>query len=429
MEGVTQEIPGPVEQPTVGVTHEELFTFMIETRARAARADADLRTAEAGRLAAEEARVEEAANNVRRYEELAAQMMQMMQANASSSSTPLTPGSEISTAADAPRPKGGDWSPPKWNGKSSTFTEYIEMLKLDWEARSELNPPISKKIAWNQIYKSIEDERLRARMRHYWITGAKSASMEPGLFIAEIEKVFSNSNDAAHARESLLKLKHRPGQPWRDHQRTFDALLLACGGEKFDDSVKIAHLKGSFSNEIRYHLVSMPNITDYHRFAEEVDWVAANYEETEEFRRLNRGWRGSHAAQGKAVTPSYASVAAPAQEQAPVDADGDTIMALTRTGANNGNGNRSQGSAQQRQGSANNNGKQAKRAAWASTAEMARRREKDLCYRCGKAGHRATQCSMRAAINPNKAVKIAAVNTEEGADQRNGDFDDVQSEN
>lgn len=401
---------------------------MLETRARAERADADLAAAEAGRVAAEEARLQEAADNSRRYEELAVRMMQMMQANGTPSSTPLTPGSEVSTTVDATKPKGGDWSPPKWNGNSSTFTEYIEMLKLNWEARAELNPPVSKKIAWNQIYKSIEDERLRARMRHYWMTGAKSADVEPASFIAEIEKVFGNSNDATHASENLLKLRHKPSQPWRDHQRTFDGLLLACGGESFHDSVMIAHLKGSFSNEIRYHLVSMPKITDYHRFAEDVNPIAANYKETEEFRKLNRGWRGSHAAQSKAVTPSYASVAAPVQGQAQVDADGDTVMALTRTGAASQGGNRSQGGAQQRSGNANSN-KQAKRAAWASTAEMARRREKELCYRCGEAGHGATQCSLRAIINPNKVVKIAAVSTEAGTEQGGADFGDVQSEN
>lgn len=427
MEGVTREIPRPAEQPTVGVTHQELFTFMMETRARAAKADADLKEAEAARLAAEEKRVQEAANNARRYEELAAQMIQMMQLNTSSGSTPLTPGSEVSITADATKPKGGDWSPPKWNGKASTFTEYIEVLKFEWEARSELNPPLSKKMVWTQIYKSIEDERLRLRMRHYWMAG-RSTALDPGLFIAEIEKVFGNRNDATHALESLLKLKHKPGQPWRDHQRTFNGLLLTCGGENFEDSVKIAHLKGSFSNEIRYHLVSMPRITDYHRFAEEVNRVASNYEETEEFRRLNRGWRGSHTAQARAVTPSYASVAAPTREQAIVDADGDTVMALTRTGTGNGGGSRGQGSAQQGPASAGGN-KQAKRAAWATTAEMARRREKELCYRCGEAGHRATQCSLRAAINPNKVVKINPVGVGPGADQGTADFDDALLEN
>lgn len=217
MEGVTQITPGPVEHPTVGVTHEEVFAFMMETRAQAQRADADLAAAEARQVAAEEARLQEAANNSRRYEGLAAQMMQMMQVDGTPSSTPLTPGSKVSTTVDATKPKGGDWSPPKWNGKSSTFTEYIEMLKLDWEARAELNPPVSKNIAWNQIYKSIEDERLRARMRHYWMTGAKRADVEPASFIAEIERVFGNSNDAKHALENLLKLRHKPGQPWRDH--------------------------------------------------------------------------------------------------------------------------------------------------------------------------------------------------------------------
>lgn len=264
-------------------------------------------------------------------------------------------------------------------------------------------------------------------MRHYWATGARNEDLEPSAFIAEIEKVFGNSNDATHALESLMKLKHRPGQPWRDHQRTFDGLLLASGGDSFDDSVKIAHLKSSFSNEIRYHLVSMPRITDYHRFTEEVDRVAANYEETEEFRRLNRGWRGSHAAQIKAVAPTYASVAAP--EQVTVDADGDTVMGQTRVLSSSGGGSRRQGSTQQKPVGANGNSKQAKRATWASTAEMARRRELELCYRCGEAGHRATQCSLRAAINPNKVVKIAAIETGAGTDQRGVDFEDGQSEN
>ena len=39
--------------------------------------------------------------------------------------------------------------------------------------------------------------------------GARSADMELASFIAEIEKVCGNRNDATHALENLMKLNQR----------------------------------------------------------------------------------------------------------------------------------------------------------------------------------------------------------------------------
>ena len=48
-----------------------------------------------------------------------------------------------------------------------------------------------------------------------------------------------------------------------------------------------------------------------------------------------------------------------------------------------------------------------RRAKWASNEERNRRREGNLCLRCGEPGHYIDKCSMRPARNP-EAVRIAA---------------------
>ena len=75
--------------------------------------------------------------------------------------------------------------------------------------------------------------------------------------------------------------------------------------------------------------------------------------------------------------------------KARVDADGDTVMATTNIRGYRGKDNRDHKGFK---------GKQ--RAKWVDTAEREKRREKGLCFRCGAAGHRISECPYRAAVRP-----------------------------
>lgn len=286
------------------------------------------------------------------------------------------------------------WKPPQWDGNSDSFVDYLERLRQSYRTRSELQPVLSDGLYWNEIYESIQDKEKRMRMRHYWTQGNESGLRDPEQFIAEINSVFGDSNEKGRALEQLINLKHEPGQPWRDHQRTFDGLLFAARGDLFPDDIKITHLKNTFSNTVRLNLVSMTKLADYHAFVAETDRIMTNFEETDQFKKYNRNW--ARKPESSRTDPSSATGYTGTSNRS-LDREGDTAMTATRAPSN---------SAQQ-----NNSGNRTssqRRARWVDSAEQQNRREQGLCFRCGDSGHRIGKCPHLPAAKSNQ-VKVAAM--------------------
>ena len=104
-----------------------------------------------------------------------------------------------------------------------------------------------------------------------------------------------------------------------------------------------------------------------------------NLETTDQFRAANRRWREKNKDSGPTtpVTTKWQGVPSVIR----VDRDGDTIMAPARIGGGNtkGQGDRKKSSGK-------------RRAKWVDAAERERRRERQLCFRCGASGHRIKEC-------------------------------------
>lgn len=305
-----------------------------------------------------------------------------------------------------------EWKPPKWEGSVASFPDYLARLRASYRTRAGLRPALSADVYWNSIYESIKDDAKRSRMRHYWHAGTESLVKDPADFITEIERVFGDSNEKGAALEKLVNLRHEVGQPWRDHQRIFDGLLLTAGGDHFPDDVKITHLRNSMSNPIKLNLVSMPKIAEYPRYVEEVDRITTNYEETEQFKKPHKTWKAKNAHSGDGMTaygPPVSGI-----KNARVDAEGDTAMTATKTqpfgGRRKGVGDRDQRNAP----ATKSNGK---RARWVTQAEMDKRKEKGLCYRCGAEGHRANQCPYLPAQKPVAINRVAVGPMLESSDE------------
>jgi hypothetical protein len=306
----------------------------------------------------------------------------------------------INPDKESTAPRG--WKPPTWDGRAEAFRDYLLRLRSSYRVRSAAKPTLSMDFYWNTIYDTLP-ARERARMRHFWERGSATKGKDPEAFFAQLEKVFADSNERTKALERLTSMKHSLGQPWHEHQLEFDELLLTSGGDSWEDSAKIGHLRNTFSNPARLYTASMPRMTDYYEFAEEVERIMINLEETDQFKTSNKKWReknqnyqnssiysaGSQNYQNPSIYAVGRARSYDPQAKARANSDEDTVMTPTSVGGyrakNNG----------ERKGF---KGKQ--RAKWVDAAEREKRREKGLCFRCGANGHRIAECPYAAAVRP-----------------------------
>src|ERR1700761_199180 len=314
----------------------------------------------------------------------------------------LTATGPTHTANEAAPTGTREWKPPSWDGKTTTFRDYIARIQSSYRTRSGLNPPLSLEYYWDTIYDSLPYAK-RARMRNFWEKGGESGYKDPEEFFTALERTFSDTTEKTKALEALVSLRHDPGQPWHEHQLYFDELLHESHGDRWSDDIKIGHLRKTFSNPVRLNTVAMRDIKDYNEYCEEVARIMSNYEETSQFQAKHRAWLSRQEAPEHQRYPSGPAV----PNRAKVDHDGDTIMTPTRAPPSNGNRPNRSGQRGRKTGDSD---KSTPRAKWVSPAEITARKENGLCLRCGAGGHRIDRCPYRPAVNPSKnpSVKVNA---------------------
>jgi hypothetical protein len=302
----------------------------------------------------------------------------------------LTPRAESDGNVSGPR----DWKPPTWDGKAETFRDYLLRIRSSYRVRSASKPTLAAEYYWDAVYDTLPSKE-RARMRHFWEKGSPKKGKDPEAFFTQLEEVFADSNEQSKALERLTTLKHAVGQPWHEHQLEFDGLLLSAGGDSWPDLTKIGYLKNTFSNSAKLWTATMQKLDEYYPFAEEVERIMTNVETTDKFKALHQKWakgKGREARSTTTVTTrSYRSAATTR-----IDADGDTIMTPTHAA----------GPREKKHGDRRPSGNKRK-AKWVDTAELKKRREKKLCYRCGGDGHRIKECPFAPAERP-MAINITS---------------------
>lgn len=297
-----------------------------------------------------------------------------------------------------------DWKPPTWDGRADTFRDYLLRLRSSYRVRAATKPQLSAGYYWDRVYDTLPS-RERARMRHFWEKGSADGGKDPETFFTQLENVFADSNEQAKALERLTNLRHFAGQPWHEHQLEFDGLLLSAGGDSWTDPTKIGYLRNTFSNPAKVHTATVAKTSDYYVFSEEVERIMTNLETTDQFKAANKRWLKEKSKESDAITTvSVETRGLPTVQK--VDADGDTVIALTRTGGNRSNS---------REGRRFAAGK--RRAKWVDTAERERRREKKLCFRCGGSGHRIRDCPYAPAVQPTTITATRAQPLLEGDEE------------
>ena len=182
-----------------------------------------------------------------------------------------------------------DWNPPTWDHRAETCRDDFLRLRSLYCKRSAVKPTLSTEDDWDPVDNTLPS-RERARMRPFWGKGSPISGKDPEAFFAQRGHILADSNEQSKALEQLINLRHHTGQPWHEHQRAFDGLLLTAGGDSWTDSTKIGHLKNTFSNSAKISTAIILNSDDYGVFSEEVERIMTNLETTDQFKAANQRW-------------------------------------------------------------------------------------------------------------------------------------------
>ncbi|KAL2890639.1 hypothetical protein HOO65_021181 [Ceratocystis lukuohia] len=189
------------------------------------------------------------------------------------------------------------------------------------------------------------------------MAGTETADVE--AFFTHLDNTFMDPAAAARALEKVTALQAKMSTPAQAHITQVTQLLRAAGGNGWADSIKMRYLTATLPRKVRDALVTHQE-TQYTKYAKVVMVV---------WQRLCEDF--------PAMAPRHPP---PAQHaQAPPDA-----MDWTPTPV----------------ASASSLPNKKRRARWVPPTEMQKRRDNNLCFRCGGGGHNARSCPFLPPIPP-----------------------------
>jgi hypothetical protein len=218
-----------------------------------------------------------------------------------------------------------------------------------------------------------------AKRIYPWIAAFQSTTQFTVAGLFEQMGIAFQDPDRQQKALSRLNTIRQGAQPFRSFISEFDRLILEAEGWNWDDRVKKGYVKSAISRELLQHTVAMDESSSYTEFCSQLRRVS---DRLAEFKDRHR--------------------ARPAQNQSTptVDSNPDPDpMDWERTPA------ASAAPVAARQ-----------RARWVSQDELTRRRNENLCIRCGGNGHFQAQCKLAPASRPKggrqPALHAAAVQPE-----------------
>jgi hypothetical protein len=296
---------------------------------------------------------------------------------AGEANTPLSTGVPMPQIGDGSnkRPKHSSPHPEKFTGEDESlypiFRGILESkLRTDaqaiggnyemvWYAFGRLTGTASKRIfPWIQHTQSGLDFTVDNLFK------------QMDLAFLDLEK-----QSKAVAKINTIKQKSRP---FREFLQEFDQTLMEANGWGWQEEVKKGLLKAALAREVRRELVGRDEPATYSAYAALIRKIT---DDLNEWKDDQKQWN----------RPQKHALAAPQQDAADQRMDWEP----TRTAP----------AAAARAASSRDQNRQ--RAKWVSQQEMTRRKESDLCLRCGSGDHYIGQCHLGPARKPDATPALA----------------------
>ena len=203
-------------------------------------------------------------------------------------------------------------------------------------------------------------------VRSYYNAVQVQAAYTPEMFIAYLDSVFVDPNEAGRALQRLQKMRQGESESFAAFFPRFERTLAEAEMSAESDRTKISFLEGTLNDDTRRAMVGRARTT-YLLFAADLQLVGSQLD----------GLRQSR----KATEDNAKSLGGQSQK-----GKGTANEKSRMGGGNAGAGNSS------------DDGKE--RARWVTAEEIRRRKERNLCLRCGREGHIIKSCPLAPAQRP-----------------------------
>jgi hypothetical protein len=325
--------------------------------------------------------------------------------------TTQEPAIEATTSTRPYKRKAMHW--PAWNGEAKTFYFYLNQLIYKYNTDSPVGFIGADRVAWYEILQTLPDDK-KQRIESFWTSGGPEGKFDPRELFNHLAHTFGSIHEKKSAQGELRGLTQKDGQPLGDFLPAFEDIIDRAGGRSWDNDSRLTWLQSSLAPTLVAQMVSAEMPGEYYAYVRRLHEIAWNWEQTLDFKALNKRWRrtvteeASKKTGGSATRPPVPSAAqtggsgggsgpngsGSGSPEPTHDRDGDVIMAAGRTQYG---GRRNQG-----RGSRQNGPDSRRRAKWVTQEERDRRREQGLCLRCGDSTHRVARCPHAPAQDPAK---------------------------
>lgn len=281
--------------------------------------------------------------------------------------TPATTASNIESL-EKPRHRLGQLG--KFSGKTSEW----ESWKLGAELKIETDGAAigNDRDQFNYLYTTFEsDAQTRVANWVHAVRAYRPDEVTAHGFFMHSQSVFGDPNAQRNALVKLNSLRQRQNELFSEFLPRFEEILAKANGDIWPDNVKINHLTCSLNDEMSQALVYQTNLSpEYLRFKDNLLTIDAQIQALKARNKVRSGGEGKGTGAPRAKgTGATTTTSGDAMDWEP------TVNV----------------------------------AKWVSQDEIKRRKENNLCLRCGKDGHMIAACRMKPAKRP---LQVAEANVD-----------------
>jgi DNA-binding protein H-NS len=247
--------------------------------------------------------------------------------------------------------------PPKFNGTRSEYEGWKSLIKDKIEVDGEVIG--SNRNQFIYVSSRLEGTGLQLPLTFIKVN-RDTPDASAASILAYLDGIFGDRHKAQRAVETLRTMRQSPRELFSAFLPRFEKALADAGGMAWPDEAKRSHLDGALAFELRRLAITMPAVSSYSAYVNELLRLSDLYRATMKH--------------------------APKEQQA-ARRDGGEAMDWEPTRA---------------AAAAPKSGRK-RRALWVSQGEMEKRRQEGRCFRCGSSEHQVHGCEFLPARRPAEA--------------------------